>query len=165
MRRLVMSLFPCLASITIVIGCGSEKSKDEQADDFYDEKLHTADTKTCNDAGNLYDALDGACKTDVKLATWACTRAEVGTHADPTLAATDLAQLDTYITQGFELHQCGETANEIYLMIVNKGKTSKEATLEIRRMGIALKVGGGAGTGTLSLLKVDTATSMTISAE
>jgi hypothetical protein len=144
--RLALAASPALL---LVVSCGSEKSKDEQANEFYAEKLHSADEKACNDKGFMYDNLEAKCLESadqtVKLATWSCTRDGLAAHLaerDPAKAAADtdqeaLASVDAEIADGYELHQCGDDAAGItYLVLIKKGKTSKEATLEIKHAAV-----------------------------
>ena len=131
------------AFATLLTACGAEKSKDKQTEDFYDEKLHASDQSACNAKGYVYNNLGAECMEDIALAKWDCSSAGLMTHlaeGDKAKTATkyyesELAKLSVKLDAGFALHQCGDDAGgTVYLVIVNKGRTDKEATIEIENV-------------------------------
>jgi hypothetical protein len=123
------------------LGCGdAEKLKEQQANDFYAEKLQTKAQAECNERGYVFDPMEAACleKKDIKLAKFACTHAGVVAELgrNPQVNRKDqLVQLEKVLGEGFVLHQCGVApSGELYLVAIKKGVTGDRATLEMQRL-------------------------------
>jgi hypothetical protein len=131
---------PVVALVALVQGCSGvvPNDADAKAQAFYDEKLHTEDEKACNAAGSFYDNTSAECLTSVKLASWSCTRsgleAQLAAAGTTASNASAMGHVDDYLKSGYEMHQCGEDGATVLVVLVRKGRSGDEATLEMERV-------------------------------
>jgi hypothetical protein len=114
-----------------------EVESNEQADSFYNEKIHADKLSECNSRGYYFDSVDGKCLDqpgeEIFLSKWECSRNGLETVAPASANSDELNEIDAALAAGYQFLQCGSVENLSFVMLVKRVSSNDKAEIELRR--------------------------------
>ncbi|MFK7826853.1 MAG: hypothetical protein AB8G05_22105 [Oligoflexales bacterium] len=129
----------CLALLIILqVSCSKDDDRDEQIRLAHLEQIDFANQEKCNKQERFYDNLEqtGNCSEEYALSQWDCSFENVKTNLEVQNAeffSDAIEDLMMHLETAYEMHQCGEGALGLSVIIIKQDSSSDKASTEIRR--------------------------------